>query len=297
MFTILLQVLDLKELHDFAFLFSAETALIFILVACERVLKKLSIRWILPFSITAVADLIVIKLTDSSEGAVFFLLWIFANALARGAAFIRENITRERTLRKQAEELRDARITALMNQIRPHFIHNTLASVYYLCDENPQKAQAVINDFMYYLQNNYNAITNKMPVPFEEELKHVQAYIAVEQVRFEGELNINYDNITYTDFRIPALTIQPLVENAVKYGIGQGISPETISIATRKVSRGSEVIIEDDGPGFDVNAIEGGTHTGIENVRIRLDLMCHGTLNIDSKPARGTKITIFIPTE
>ncbi len=294
--TLLLQLLGLRELHDFAFFYVAETTILLFLLTGWMMRQKAGTRWVLPFPLAALADLLIIRFTGTAEPAVCLLLWVFLNAMMRGGIFIREDMARERRLRKQAEELQDARITALMNQIRPHFIHNTLASIYYLCEDDPAKAQSVINDFMYYLQNNYNAITSRTPVPFEEELKHVQAYVAVEQVRFEGELSIEY-RADHTDFRIPALTIQPLVENSVKYGIGSGVSPEHILLQTRKLPGGSEIVIEDDGMGFDPKNMDKGPHTGIENVRRRLELMCRGTLTIESTPGRGTKCTIFIPSE
>ena len=294
--TLLLQLLGLKELHDFAFFYVAENTVLLFLVIGRMFWQKTDVRWVFPFPLAALADLLIIRFTNTASSAVCLLLWVFLNAMMRGGIFIREDVIRERRLRRQAEELQDARITALMNQIRPHFIHNTLASIYYLCEDDPTKAQSVINDFMYYLQNNYNAITSTTPVPFEEELKHVQAYVAVEQVRFEGELSIEYQ-ADYIDFRIPALTIQPLVENSVKYGIGSGVSPEHILLQTRKLPNGSEIVIEDDGTGFDPRNIDKGPHTGIENVRKRLDLMCKGTLTIVSIPGKGTKSTIFIPSE
>lgn len=293
---LLLQLFNIRDIHSESVIMMAGTTIMLFLVTGELVYRKVYTAWLMPFPFAALADLAISTLSGSSEYAVCMLLWVFINALMRGAAFIRENFLRERTMRKQAEELRDARITALMNQIRPHFIHNTLASVYYLCDEAPSKAQEVINDFMYYLQSNYNAITVKQPVPFAEELRHVQAYMAVEQVRFEGELHMTYE-IEHTDFEIPALTIQPIVENSVKYGIGKGISPEHILLKTCKALHGSEVLIEDDGIGYDETPVSAGPHTGIENVRIRLALMCCGTISIERRKEGGTRVRIFIPDE
>ena len=293
---VVLQIFNIKELHDFAFFLTLEAAFICSALTVIMIRKKKADLWLYPLPIAMIADCLIIRLTASSAAANCLLLWVFLSGLVRGGSFIRENIQRERTMRKQAEELRDARITALMNQIRPHFIHNTLASVYYLCDDDPAKAKAVIKDFMYYLQNNYSAITKKTTVPFEEELHHVQAYIAVEQVRFEGELDIEYA-ISYLEFNIPPLTIQPLVENSVKYGIGAGISPEKILLSSRRTEGGSEVIIQDDGAGFDPQSLSKAPHMGIENVRRRLEIMCNGTLRIESEPSKGTKVTIFIPDE
>lgn len=84
----------------------------------------------------------------------------------------------------QQKELSDQRAKILVLQMRPHFIYNTMMSIYYLCAQNSQKAQQVILDFSIYLRKNFTAITKKETVPFSEELEHTRAYLAVEQVRF-----------------------------------------------------------------------------------------------------------------
>ncbi|MEG1302784.1 MAG: ATP-binding protein, partial [Lachnospiraceae bacterium] len=97
--------------------------------------------------------------------------------------------------------------------------------------------------------------------------------------------------------RIPALTIQPIVENAVKHGVIRKKSDGTVTLSTREREDCYEIIIADDGVGFDVNEplTDPDTHVGIENVRCRLWSICRGTLDIKSIVGEGTTAIIRIP--
>ncbi|MBR1770512.1 MAG: histidine kinase [Lachnospiraceae bacterium] len=89
-------------------------------------------------------------------------------------------IAQRETIERQAASIR-------VLQMRPHFIYNTMMSIYYLCKQDADKAQAVILDFNSYLRRNFTAIAKEGTIPFSEELEHTRAYLAVEQVRFEGK--------------------------------------------------------------------------------------------------------------
>ena len=244
-------------------------------------------RWLIGYPVAAIVDLCIYLSMDSSRFCVVFLLWILVHSLSQALTYTRAAIRRE-------GELKEVRTQALMNQIRPHFIHNTLASIYYLCDTDPKEAQNVVENFMTYLQSNFAAITKSTTVPFTEELTHTKAYLAVEQTRYQDQIFVTYDT-DYNAFQLPALTVQPLVENAVKYGVGKGISPEHITIRSRPVPEGSQIEIIDDGSGFDTSQPQTGTHVGIKNIRERLDIVCGGTLTVQSAPGQGTTVTVFIP--
>ena len=133
-------------------------------------------------------------------------------------------------------------------------------------------------------------------IPFDEELVHTKAYLAVEQVRFEDTLIVEF-NTPHTEFCLPPLTLQPIVENAVKYGVDPEESvPLNITITTQKTDDGSIIIIEDTGPGIDDAGNNDQPHTAIINIRKRLELMCQGTLTIKNREnGNGTIATIFIP--
>jgi LytS/YehU family sensor histidine kinase len=177
--------------------------------------------------------------------------------------------------------------------MRPHFIYNTMTSIYYLCEQNPQKAQQVVLDFTNYLRKNFNAIAGTDTISFSEELDHTRAYLAVEIALFEDRLIVEYDT-PFTQFRLPPLTLQPIVENAVKHGMDpDAAEPLTISVRTEKTDDGSRITVEDNGKGFDPS-YNGESHTALDIISERLKQQCGGTMKIDSAPGKTT-VTIFIP--
>jgi LytS/YehU family sensor histidine kinase len=132
-------------------------------------------------------------------------------------------------------------------------------------------------------------------IPFSEELQHTQAYLAVESVLYGNRLTVNYD-IQVPQFRLPPLTLQPIVENSVKYGVASGHAPGIITVRTRSADKGTEIIVEDNGPGFDPDVPVREGHVGLQNVRERLTWMCSGTIKIAPRREGGTIVTIFVPT-
>ena len=183
-----------------------------------------------------------------------------------------------------------------LSQINPHFIFNTLNTIYYLCEKDSAEAQNAIEDFSTYLRENMDSIKNMEPIPFKKELVHVKRYLEIEKLRYEDELNVVYD-INAKDFSVPALSVQALVENAVHHGLGKKENGGTITISSWQGKETVVVKIEDDGVGFNVNAkqADGRSHTGIENVRSLLDRMCGGTLEIISERGKGTVAMLRIP--
>ena len=200
----------------------------------------------------------------------------------------------QRYLAQQEESARQRTYIAVL-QMRPHFIHNTLMTIYYLCTMDPEKAQRTILDFSRYLQNNFTAMVEEDTIPFEKELEHTRAYLAVEQALYKDRLFVEFDT-PYTFFRIPPLTLQPIVENAVKHGLDPDLDPLYISVITMDTARGVQITIEDTGPGFSPTD-DDEPHFALSNVRERLKTMCKGTLEIEVREAGGTKVTIFVPLE
>ena len=181
-------------------------------------------------------------------------------------------------------------------QMRPHFIYNTMMSIYYLCEQDPQKAQKITLDFTAYLRKNFNAVASEDTISFAEELEHTRAYLAVEQAQFEENLSVAYDT-PHTLFRLPPLTLQPIVENAVKHGMDpDAAEPLHISIRTAKTDCGSEIVVEDNGPGFQMND-DKAPHPALDNIRQRLEIMCAGKLTIEPRSGGGTVVTVFVPRE
>ncbi len=183
-----------------------------------------------------------------------------------------------------------------MNKIQPHFLFNSLASISALCEIDPLKAQEATNTFAKYLRMNINSISMQKNIPFEKELEYVKNYCWLEQLRFGSKLNIEY-NINVSNFEIPPLSVQPLVENAIKHGIMKKENGGTVNISTSETKEYYLIIIQDDGIGFNKNykKEENDLHIGLKITRERLHLYCNGKLDVTTKEGFGTRITIKIP--
>ena len=201
-----------------------------------------------------------------------------------------------KNLLENERELMQSQMSLAISQIQPHFLYNTLSTIAELCRKDSAMAEEVTNRFALYLRGNLEHMGDSFPVEFSKELKHVQTYLWIEKIRFQEELQVVYD-IQTEDFIIPALTVQPLVENAVKHGMMGSENVCTITIRTKCVERGYQVIIEDDGCGFDPEQVknDGRKHIGIESVRSRLKFMVGGTLTVKSAIGKGTTVIIEIP--
>ena len=190
----------------------------------------------------------------------------------------------------QAEQ----RIQIMISQIQPHFLFNTLSTIQALCLIDSKKAADTVEKLGAYLRQNLESLNQSDCIPFEKELEHVQLYTAIEMIRFPSivvEFRIDDD-----DFAIPALSVQPMVENAIRHGVrvrGEGL----VTVRSWRDIDAHVITITDNGVGFDVEAAKHaeGTHIGIKNVTERIEKMCHGTVDIKSSKGEGTSITIKIP--
>lgn len=198
---------------------------------------------------------------------------------------------------KKEKELQESRIALMISQIQPHFLYNSLNSIYHLCDMDAKLAQQAIGDFSEYLNHVLSSLKRTTPVLFEQELQNVKAYLELERLRFD-DLHIVY-RIETSNFFVPALSVQPLVENAVKHGICGKEDGGTLVLSACEKEDYFEIIVEDDGVGFDVASLpnDGEKHLGVHNVQSRLEAMMGGSLNIMSVPGVGTKAIIRVPKE
>ena len=170
-----------------------------------------------------------------------------------------------------------------------------MMSIYYLCAQDSKKAQQVTLDFTSYLRKNFSAIASENTIPFVNELEHTRAYLAVEQVQFEDGLFVEYDT-PHTRFRVPPLTLQPIVENAVKHGMDPDSAPLRICIRTRETDAGHEITVEDNGPGFaQTNMDESEPHIALANIQQRLEIMCGGKLTVMPREGGGTVVKVILP--
>lgn len=194
------------------------------------------------------------------------------------------------------EEVEKSRIAMMTGQIQPHFLCNSLTSVMELCERNPEEAKKAIADFADYLRVNMVSLRTENPILFRDELEHIKKYLRLEKLRFGDKLEIKYE-IQSSDFLIPALSIQPLVENAVKHGLGKKRTGGTLVISTYETESEYIIRIEDDGIGFEESSIgdDKEVHIGLENVRNRLEMLVKAYLTIESKDGKGTTVCVYVP--
>ena len=193
-------------------------------------------------------------------------------------------------------ELKESRISIMLSQIQPHFIYNTLGTIERMCLKDPKKAFDLVRNFSLYLRRNFSERDSVKTISFSEELKHVEYYVNIEKVRFP-DMNIEYD-VQTTDFVMPALSVQPLVENAIKHGLMRLETGGTVLIRSYETPTHFCVEVKDDGVGFDPDLpLDGKKHVGLRNIRGRLKAMVDGDLVLESTPGVGTKAVIMIPKE
>lgn len=261
--------------------------------------------------------IIVYRKKLTRREVIFFLLYIFvplvggaAQTFLRGIAtvnvgvslallFVLVNIQFEYEIRlkKQENELSQMSVDIMFSQIQPHFLYNALATISHLCKHDPADAQKAVQEFSAFLRDNMDSLKQRAPVPFQQELNHVRNYLHLEQRRFQTRLQVVYD-VQTTDFFIPPLSLQPLVENAVRHGILKKEEGGTITIRSWETDAAFFVAVEDDGVGFEeagqCTDLGEHAHIGIENVRNRLAAQVDGTLDIESSH-QGTTVTLVIP--
>lgn len=210
-------------------------------------------------------------------GCVAYYIWLHLQ-------FVREH---EDAL--QAEQ----RIQIMISQIQPHFLYNTLSTIQAMCATEPEKAPRIVEQFSRYLRQNMDSLNDVNLIPVEKEIDHARIYAEIEMAMFP---NIRVDfEVMDAEFLVPALTVQPLVENAIRHGVRireEGV----VTVTTQRVSEGHEIVILDNGKGFDTSKTQtDGGHIGIANVRERLEKLCGGTLDVESTVGEGTRAVIYIP--
>ncbi len=199
-------------------------------------------------------------------------------------------------LQLKESELIENRIAIMFSQIQPHFLFNSLSAIENLCDIDIDKTKMAINDFAHYLRGNLEAIGQNKLISFENELEHIETYLSLEKLRFGDKLNIVYD-INVSKFCLPPLTVQPIVENAVRHGINKSAKGGTVTISSSESDTAFYIKVVDDGVGFDKSEVkdDGRIHVGIKNVSGRLAAQCSGKLEISSVKDIGTNAVITIP--
>lgn len=249
------------------------------------------IYFLMPFLLMPVDILYSLCLSYISMALELVVIYIGIHVQQR-----QELLQNEARIARHEVEMINMRVNLMMTQIHPHFLYNTLSSISYLCISDPHEARAAINDFASYLRSNLYSINSDLPILFEMELKHVESYLNIQKRRFMERLQVEYE-IKSKDFLIPALTLQPIVENCVHHVVETRFEPTLIQIITRETEDTFEILVKDDGPGFktEQSKKEDRPHVGIKSTRIRLKEMVDGNLTISSEYGKGTTVTITIP--
>lgn len=193
-------------------------------------------------------------------------------------------------------KLKEQRMSLMLSQIQPHFLYNTLNTITALCRINPKLAEETTIKFSKYLRENMHNMGKNDTQLFSRELEHTNIYLDIEKLRFGDRVKVEYD-IKTDDFNMPTLTLQPIVENAVKHGICNKVEGGTIKISTEKKGKDHIITISDNGIGFEMGKAlnDGRTHVGIQNVKERLKTIVDAELEITSFIGIGTVVKIIIP--
>lgn len=212
----------------------------------------------------------------------------------------RQNITRQE-IKQLEKNLEIMRIQNSTSQMQPHFLYNALSSIREVILQDPQYASDLVYDFTVYLRACIRTMQNSELITIEQEIDNIRAYVNIEKMRMGKCLKIDYDTKS-ENFMIAPLSIQPLVENAIRHGIyKRGKKGGTVSVQTETLTNSNRIIIKDDGVGFDYqkvrDEVEKGERnsTGLDNVIFRLTKRLNAEVIIKSSIGEGTVIVISIP--
>lgn len=211
----------------------------------------------------------------------------------------------QQKLEEQTRLLLEARLDALQRQINPHFLFNTLNSIASLVRLEPELAREMVVK----LANILRVLLKQRDafVPFNEELAFTDDYLAIEVVRFGDKLQVRKEIAEATlCLQVPSMLLQPLIENSIKHGLEPRISGGTVTLRSRVSGECLLLEVEDDGVGIapenDVASpvsglVRPGTGIGMRNVRERLEVLfgSAATMHIESRPGRGTRVSIEMP--
>ncbi len=212
-----------------------------------------------------------------------------------------ESLNKEKTA---TDEMIKSELAFLKAQIKPHFLYNSLSVIAALSTKNPMKTKELLYDLADYLRGSFNFENYNGITPIETEIATIKAYLAIEKERFQGKLNIIYDIDESIVQSIPLLTIQPLVENALRHGILKKSGGGTVSLSIQKKNSCIVIEVQDDGVGMSGEKIDTICNepgevigVGLKNIHRRLILHYGQGLEIISEEGKGTTVTFSIPRE
>ena len=257
--------------------------------------NKLNVREKTAFALYCFLPLIAIILQNVFKGYAIAYASII---VAIEVLFFFVNIQKNIDLAKEEEKNKETQIKLMLSQIKPHFIYNSLSAISTLIPLDPEKAQKALDDFTEYLRHNLASLTETRLIPFENELRHIETYVSLEKLRFGNRINAVFD-VQVTDFLVPPLAIQPIVENAIKHGILKKLEGGTLILKTYETECAFVVEVADDGVGFDFDNVDRDKrdHFGINNIKYRIEKACNGEISVRSEIGKGTSVTVVFHKE
>lgn len=180
----------------------------------------------------------------------------------------------------------------VLSQLQPHFIFNVLNMIYYMIGKEPNTARRMLDDFSSYLRSNIGVLDSPTPVSLEAEISHVNLYLRFEQMRYVDRFRVEYD-LGAMDFKLPPLTLQPLVENAVRHGLFPLDEGGVVRIESAEEPDCYLVRISDNGVGCESEKAARGQ--SLQAIRSRIEEMTGGSFSFRSAPGSGATVEIRIP--
>ncbi len=184
--------------------------------------------------------------------------------------------------------------TVSVQQIEAHSFFNTLNTISALCKDSAEEADKAIVTLAQYMRNFMHLIVEQKAIDFSEEIRVTEGMLSIEALRFPDKVRYVHD-FEYTDFKLPPLSLQPFVENAMIHGLRPRAEGGVITISTKKTGAFVKIVIEDTGVGYDTNAQSENKAIGMHNAEKRIRMMSKGYVYVESEIGKGTKVTIELP--
>ncbi len=196
-----------------------------------------------------------------------------------------------------AEQLTSSQLNALKMQLHPHFLFNTLGAIMVLVRQGKErKAEAMLSRLSDLLRHTLDDV-EAQEVPLWRELDFLRLYLSIEQVRFEDRLRIRIDaGPEVSDALVPHMALQPIVENAVRHGLGESEEPVLIHVSVATTNGHITLTVTDDGPGCPTSLFE-EKGIGLTNTRNRLKRLYGDAarLSAENRRPRGVQVTMTLP--
>lgn len=274
-----------------------KTGIVLVITSLSALLNIAMYRFLHPLVLTDVTP--VTAFVSNGETLIFFIVFFLMLSFLLLSGMILEDEDREARMKQQSEVeklAREAELNGLRLQLQPHFLFNSLNSIYALLQDNPGQAGKMV----LLLSDFFRSVVNKSEhalIPFEDELRVVKMYLEIESIRFEHRLRIDYlmsDDVY--DKRLPSLLLQPIVENAVKHGIYG--SDKEVLIQLKATVEASFLFIEISNSCATELPVGKGSGFGLDSVRRRLSLLYLRNDLLDIQRLSGTFVVkLKIPIE